>query len=209
MPFTLDAQLDGNDPLQNVISEAQKDELTKIGVLNKDGLPDWQIQVTYHWKQKFPAKSVVRVTHKYAPFVAEGTAGGYEHSQFGGDGHIERFCADKAVIKKLDALASQKHLQNVYGMLSGTMVDYVLLTANTWKDGVRDFTLRIHKGHPNEVVTLCFPGAFRSVDSNTLESHLLNFSPQRNLSIYFANIGKSTGIGGKYGEVPRIADVGQ
>jgi hypothetical protein len=87
-------------------------------------------------------------------------------------------------------------------MLAGTIVDYILMTANTWKDGIRDFTLRLRKESPAEVISLCFPAEFMRVDARTLESHLTHFSPKTDLSIYFSNIGTSGPQGGNYGVVP-------
>jgi len=63
-----------------------------------------------------------------------------------------------------------------------------LKTANTWKNGIDDFTLRIHKGNPDELISFCFPGQFKKIDDTTFESHLRNFNPQADLDIYFANI---------------------
>jgi len=78
----------------------------------------WSIQVTYQWVQKFPAKSILHVTHRYKPFVAEGSTGGYDSIRT-----VSRFCMNQKVKNKLDALASDvKHLDG-YNQLSGTIVN--------------------------------------------------------------------------------------
>lgn len=80
---------------------------------------------------------------------------------------------------------------------------YVLKTANSWKDGIRDFTLRIQKSRPQEIVSLTFPGTPRRVNRTTLEFRQTNFRPAQDLDIYFGNVsGSSYQFGEYHGDPP-------
>ena len=197
MPFAIDRNLRESNPYKGIITSDQLNSLTKKGLIVDDYL-DWMVQVTYQWIQKFPAKSKIAVSHKYKPFVATGTASGYGNERF-----ASRFCMDSKLKEKLDSLSTDEKNLDVFNQLNGTIVAYVLQTANTWKDGIADFTLRIHKGTPEELISLCFPGQFKRTDATTLETHLNNFNPRSDLDIYFANIDKSK-YSDNYGIEPQV-----
>jgi hypothetical protein len=39
-----------------------------------------------------------------------------------------------------------------------------------------------------ELVSLCFPGAFKKTDAKTYQVHLSNFQPNQDLEVYFGNV---------------------
>ena len=171
----------------------------QLAMLDETDLYRWKINVTYWWSQKFPAKRVLRVEHEYKPFIADGSAGDYGHEE---DAlwSLERyhddipaserkynFCLTKQQIRKLDSLYANRKNLDSYNLLPGTVVEYILTTANTWKDGIRDFTLRVHSKSPDEVVAFCFPTGFKKVGANLYEAQQKNFRPDKDLSIYFGN----------------------
>ncbi len=218
MPF------DGNisdDQHNLLLPKPQIEALRNARLLYGDGsdawsVPDWNVHVAYQWTQLFPAKKTVHIEHSYIPFVASGTNSGY----FGSDPQriqemhdrkqrvVSDFCPSDATMKKLERLYADESKRDTYGEISGTIVDYILTTANTWKDGIRDFTLRIHKGGPDELVALCFPGAFQRTSDTVLEAHFQHFSPLVELSVYFANIKMSRlptdNNGSTYGVAPKF-----
>ena len=164
--------------------------LKAAGLVDKDDSPLWTIHVAYTWRQTFPAHNPVEVFHTYRPFISEGTASGYEgpKSENAGDAWLKKeFCATDETIDKMHGLYAIEDNLDPYSEVPGTIVEYVLMTGNTWKDGIRDFTLEIVKGAPYEVVALCFDGAMKRVDSFRWESHLQNFHPKSDLKIYFGN----------------------
>ena len=67
-------------------------------------------------------------------------------------------------------------------------MEYILKTANSWKDGIRDFELRVHKGAPTEIITFCFPGKVEKLDATTFVSCIRNFRPADDLKIWFGNL---------------------
>jgi hypothetical protein len=173
----------------------------------------WDINVTYFWTQYFPAKSIVHIEHSYKPFIADGADGGYS-----GQGEniykvlnekerrdISAFCPTKQQLQKLDMLLAKKENINPYGQVPGTVVEYILTTANSWKDGIRDFKLKVHTRSKDEIVALCFPAKIHRVSENLYEAQVKKFKPTNELSIFFGNIGDyNWNNSNGYGELPHF-----
>jgi hypothetical protein len=191
-----------------IIPKSQIEALMEKGLV-VNGNPDWNINVTYVWKQKFPAKAIVHIEHSYHPFIAEGTASGYSgqnkelsrsiHESGGKD--IFDFCPSEQQLKQLDLLLANKENLDAFNQVPGTMIEYLLTTATSWKDGIRDFTLRIHTKAKEEIVALCFPSKFIKVSDTIYETHIDNFKPQTELSVY---IGNTRECSNGYGEPPQF-----
>jgi hypothetical protein len=164
----------------------------KIQKLEKEGLlaggnmgettPQWETRVTYVWKQLFPAKKVVHVEHSYRPFTSGGATAGFSQYTDGGE-----FCLSKENVIKLKSIRKYKKNLDAYLNVPGTNVKYTLTTANSWKDGIRHFTLRLHPKSKAEVVSACFPVALVKTSDNVYQAHLNNFHPTEELSVYFGN----------------------
>lgn len=202
--FPFDEKLVSNHTL--MVSPDKKALLIKRGLAIDAGyavLAEWENHVVYEWKQTFKAGKKIKVSHSYTPFVAEGTASGYSTSIYGDvnkESLIKKFCADSTFIKKLDELYADEKNRDSLGEVSGAIVNYVLLTANTWKDGVRDFKLIIRTKKQKEIVALCFPKPLNKVNDTTYEVELKNFKPASDLSVYLGNI-KAVGRP-QFGEAP-------
>lgn len=182
--------------------------LTKKGLV-VDGYPDWDIHVTYIWQQHFPAKEIVQVEHSYHPFIAEGTASGYAgRERISRDLHdvgwknIFDFCPSEHQLRQLDSLLSKKENLDIFNEIPGAIVEYILTTGNSWKDGIRDFKLRIHTKAKDEKVALCFPSKLNMVTDTLYEANIKNFKPKNELSIYLGNARKCDSNG--HGEAPNI-----
>lgn len=175
---------------------AQKRLLRERGLL-AEGLdepdePQWKVQISYIWRQRFPAGQVVRVHHQYRPFVAGGPAAWVLDKDFS-----QRYCADAAFLK------GWRRAANGADHLVAEHVEYILNTGNTWKSGIKDFTLNIVKRKPEELVSLCFPGTFRKVDHLTYQVRLRNFRPVDDLRVYFGNVDGGNGDPGVAPQLPR------
>lgn len=163
------------------LTKNQFNQLLKLHLLDNsasdDGyVPTWSVEASYIWKQKFPAKQTLKVHHEYVPFVAAGPGVSYV------DKDIEKeFCMDKSFTKSIFNLQQKQDYIPVY------QVSYILTSANTWKNGIEDFTLNINKGSSQELVSLCFPGDFKKISPTTLQVHLTNFKPNDDLLVFFAN----------------------
>ena len=64
-------------------------------------------------------------------------------------------------------------------------IEYVLGTGRNWAGSIQDFTLRIKKQTPDQLVSLCFPGTPKRIDPLTLEFNHKDFVPQDKLVVYF------------------------
>lgn len=144
--------------------------------------PVWENRVTYIWSQRFPAKTVVHVEHSYRPFTSGGASGGYS-----ADTNSDNFCLSKENISWLKSLLKNKKNLDGYGNVPGTEVQYILTTANSWKDGIRDFTLRLHPKSKEEVISACVPATLVRKADNLYEAHIRNFHPTKELTVYFGN----------------------
>lgn len=141
--------------------------------------PAWDVHVAYHWSVTFPPGKVVSISHAYSPFVGDSQGLTSEKQSSSDDRFTSSYCASSALVQQLRTRAKAR------GWISGGEIDYILQSANAWKGPIKDFTLRIKKTTPVEVVSLCFPGSFKRVDAVTLESHLTNFSPGADLKILY------------------------
>ena len=180
---------------------------TTINTLLKSGLmaegnmgnttPQWENRVTYIWKQNFPANKIIHVEHSYRPFSSGGAEAGYsEYSD------MKEFCLSKQNVSKLKALSRNKKNLDNYNNIPGTNVKYILTTANSWKDGVREFTLRIYPKSKNDVVSACIPAKLEQLSDKVYEAKITNFKPKEELSVYFGNArscnGSNTGVPPKF-----------
>ncbi|AXA93916.1 DUF4424 family protein [Massilia sp. YMA4] len=175
---------------------AQKRVLRERGLLaegmDEPDEPQWKVQVSYVWRQRFPAGEIVRVQHRYRPFVAGGPAAWVLDQGF-----TQRYCADAAFLK------GWRRAANGADHLAAEHVEYILKTGNTWKSGIEDFTLNIVKRKPEELVSLCFPGTFRKIDNLTYQVRLRNFRPADDLRVYFGNVDGGNGDPGVAPQLPR------
>lgn len=173
---------------QYPITKNKIEMLVKAGLMDggemDDTTPQWYNRVSYIWKQRFPANKVVHVEHSYRPFTSGGSNAGYSKYY---DTSRNEFCLSKTDIKTLNRIyKSEKNLDS-YNNVPGTNIKYILTTANSWKDGIRDFTLRIHPKAENEIVSACIPVKITKVSDRLYEAKIRNFQPKQELSVYFGN----------------------
>lgn len=178
----------GEDHWQYPIPKSKIEKLVIAGLMGGgdmgDTTPAWENRVTYVWKQRFPAKKVVHIEHSYRPFTSGGSNAGYSEYY---DAKKNEFCLSKKNIKTLNHLYKNKKNWDSYNNVPGTNIKYILTTANSWKDGIRDFTLRIHPKSKSEVVSACIPAKITKVSDELYLVHIENFHPKQELSVYFGN----------------------
>lgn len=157
--------------------------------------PTWDVEQTLTWLQRFEANKITRISHTYSPFVG----GIYNYPLY--DSKIENdikiqaaseangndeACIDesfkKAYFKKINDF-HKSGVKNV--MVSLSDVEYVLGTGRNWAGPIQEFTLRIKKDSPDQLVSLCFPGKPKKLDPLTIEFTHTNFVPQDKLVVYF------------------------
>jgi hypothetical protein len=183
-------------------------KLRAVGLLSHDpnglgeGEPDfpaWEVSVTYAWTITFPPRKIVSINHTYAPFLGLGSAGNLYKSDIE-QNTLASICSSPALLSKMSNLPA-------YGIIPGARVGYILTTANTWKKPIRNFTLRLKKSSPTEIISLCFPGNFAKIDALTLESRIADFVPTSELLIQFLDPSHSVQYGDTvngYGQAPQV-----
>jgi hypothetical protein len=196
-------QLIDSDPFPKIKDQKTKGQiasLLKRGYLANDSgdyRPNWSVQISYQWKQTFPAGRMIHVHHEYRPFSSAGP--GFDEPEQIRD---VNFCQDKSFTDTWEKKLKQG--EEAGSRPGGSYVSYILQTGNTWKNGIEDFTLNLRKETPGELVTVCFPSDFKKIDSKTLQTHISNFHPATDLNVYFANIDLSHEKGEYKGIQPKI-----
>lgn len=150
----------------------------------------WENYVTYTWKQTFKVHQKLIVSHTYTPLGSGGSGGCYP-SDYSPTEIDKQYCIDSKTANKLSSLANDDRNWCSYPCLPGTEISYILRTANTWKDGIRDFHLILRTKTPTETVSTCFSNAIQQTNPTIYEVKLKNFKPKEDLSLYFGNIDRS------------------
>ena len=191
------------------LPKAEQQRLAQLGLYDADdGWGLWTVQLQYHWTQTFPAHSTVHIQHQYTPvegdelMLLDTLKNVSAHKQPTGDPdtvkyeledmqRLEALCPDPAflsgLIGRMDASGPG------YGQYAHPhWVDFILTSANTWKQPIEDFTLIVERGKPEEentqtFVSFCPPqnAHVDKLDANTFQVHLTNFVPQSELRIGF------------------------
>ncbi len=165
--------------------------------VNAASLPKGEMRTadTYHWTQTFPASRTVQVAHDYDPLP--GGIYGFPHleklddsswipvSSIWGD-DTDRACtsegASTAILGRVKRLL-RDGAKNVQVTLRD--VEYILGTARNWKGPIGSFTLDLAKEHPEDVVSLCFPGRAKQLDATTLRFERKDFVPPDRIYVNF------------------------
>lgn len=176
-------------PQVSKLSPLDKAHLVQLGLLDNldNAFPQWIVIKMSYWRQTFPPGKLVHIRHEYTPVV------GLEQVQV--DNIAKRFpdsCIDSSLQQKLGNLAA-KDLQRTNGgsnnYIGATWVKYILTTANTWKTPIKDFQLDVETpaqtdGH-SWLISFCGDGKIQAMSSGHLVMSKTNFTPSRNLTVYF------------------------
>ena len=191
-----DAYRDAED-----LPPAQERRVRKV--IGGTAMDRWQVEETRLWEQTFPAHREIVVEHRYEPFVGriydvpyqrghgvDGSSPVLAPSSTQGPDHSpDEACVDAdlraAMQRKASRLASGG-APSVWRNLDD--VEYILGTGRNWKGPIADFTLRIEKARPEDIVSLCFPGQPKRVSPTVLEFHQVDLVPQDRLVVYFYSI---------------------
>ena len=139
-------------------------------------LPLWKTSHVYSWDQEFLPKKIVHVVHEYTPDTEMHSGG----TDFKNLSNLDSdFCFTNDTIKMAIKLQGRKDV------LYDSIVKYILVTGANWSGPIKDFTLNIKKDKQDEIVSLCFDGGFKKMDSLTVTSHIINFVPQKDLNVAF------------------------
>lgn len=212
------------------LPRSSQERLIKAGLFENQGDSDgyattalWTAHVQYHWSQVFPAHTVIHVRHEYKP------AGGFTQvsledvvellqtmttaRQAHGDQSklLQSFCPDQPFLRSLGRQMDQDRdpKQSYGGTLYPFWIDFILTSANTWKQPIEDFTLIVDRGQPLDgygkpmkdtrfLVSFCSPqdAPTEKLDADHFQVHLTNFIPASELHIGFFRVAKEKAAGG-------------
>jgi hypothetical protein len=193
------------------LSPSQRKALIAAGLLDNDPDTDWvswKVEKKYYWKQTFPAHATTHISHTYSPVVGFGlvpqssfnaakqTARAADIKDPGVDREsveeVKSVCPTDALLASLEKARSRDSQSQGYGYLE--YVDFILTTANTWKQPIADFTLFIERPHDNHredyVVSLCWPGRVEQVQPNLFKATATDLIPTHELRIGFFGFNK-------------------
>jgi hypothetical protein len=200
------------------LSNAEKQSLVKQGILaGMDDYGQWTVNLQYHWAQNFPAHSTVHIRHEYTPsdgFQAiplDAFRNTLLHKKPVGNDYeskdqrenlklLDGFCPDPSLLRaSIRAIADSDPENGQY--LSPEWVDFILTSANTWKQPIEDFTLIVERGKPLDgygkpeerehyLVSFCTPqnALVEKLDADHFQVHLTNFIPTSELRIGFFDL---------------------
>lgn len=153
--------------------------------MESHALPLWTLQSVYWWKTTFPAKSRVRVQHRYKPSVGGTVATTFldENNQPKGERYeeyVKRFCIDDTMVK----LARKSNADMAAGkpFLVENWISYVLKTGANWSGPIKRFKLTVDKGAKENFVSFCGTGV-KKTGPTTFEMAAEDFYPDHDLDI--------------------------
>jgi hypothetical protein len=158
------------------LSPALQAEAKGLGLVDEEGYPDWKLETTYHWLQRFPAGVPVLVEHDYKPSV-----GGTVMTMLGRDAApetVRSYCVDPALLTTMRRAAAKEVIY------SENWLDYILVTGGNWKKPIGKFRLVVDKERPEDLVSFCGEGV-RKIAPTRFEMTKTKWRPEKDLSILF------------------------
>jgi hypothetical protein len=156
---------------------AKKAEWHRRAIYFKDATyeaPNWFLSTVFVRDQTFPAAMPVRVEHKYKPYPS-GFVMVSNHFAY------DRQLAREACVDAPTERAIKRVLRPNDGGV-GQVIDYILTTANTWKNPIGRFRLTVNKGDPRNIVSFCGNGV-RKTGPTTFSLEYKNFKPVQDLKV--------------------------
>lgn len=156
------------------LSDADKKTLIDRGLVifdNEVAFPAWKVSIKYYWKQLFPAKKVVSIRHTYKPNIG--------HDVFS-DKYYKDACINNEVRQWVGKSAHYVRVR---------YVKYILVTANNWKQPIKNFRLIVEEPALQEDsdgwrISICFDDNLTRISRNRFELTANNFTPRNDISVY-------------------------
>jgi hypothetical protein len=178
------------------LTPRQKAFVKKLGG-DLDQFPPWNVAATMIWHQTFPAGKEIEVEHSYAPIVGAVYTVPFYEGSFSDSPWMPSATetSDEACLDEMTRQSIKKkvraHATNNTEQVCVTLhhVEYILGTGRNWKGPIGEFTLRIEKETPDQIVSLSFPGKPKEISPTVYEFHQRDFVPQDRLVVYFYMVG--------------------
>jgi hypothetical protein len=203
---------DGRIPDFTRLPAAEQKRLEKLGVFGTDpAMGDWTVHLQYHWTQTFPAHSTIHIRHEYTPFqgfelmprdaIAKALGklppGAESKTEPASDYDVKllaSFCPDPAFLRGIERSMDTQNLADA-AYAHPHWVDFILTSANTWRQPIEDFTLIVERGavfanQDKALVSFCSPqnAPVEKLDADHFQVHLTNFIPSAELRIGFFDV---------------------
>lgn len=178
----------------NLRSKAEQQKLIDAGLVKIEEdlgesyvVPAWSVETTYFWSQVFPAKTTTIIKHAYTPNASTDMyylGGGKAHSLSSNTYSMEK-------LSKLHCLNGEltQWAKKAKGSIGLETIDYILTTANHWKQPIGEFHLIIEGGpelEKNTRPSTCFEGkSLVKVKDNRYEITIKDFVPREEVKVYF------------------------
>jgi hypothetical protein len=171
----------------------------------------WTVSLQYHWTQTFPAHSTIHIRHEYTPvdgselMSPETLKNVLQHKEPTGDAETVKYARED--VQRLEGLCPYpSFLNGLIGQMGASgpgygqfahprWVDFILTSANTWKQPIEDFTLIVERGKPMEddtrvFVSFCSPqnAPVEKLDADRFQVHLTGFVPTAELRIGYFDV---------------------
>jgi hypothetical protein len=96
----------------------------------------------------------------------------------------DRYCIDQQTRNSI-ARAESSAGPGQSAFFSVSEIEYILMTGNNWRGPIGRFTLVIHKGRPENLVSLCIDAPIHRTGPTTFESTVTDFVPKRDINVLF------------------------
>lgn len=198
------------------LSAAQMAALVKAGIVDtnagqpgvgtKDNpvyaYPLWTVEKKYYWTQTFPAHSTVHISHEYTAVAGYNLVAQADFIAVGPHptaAQLKDYSADNPTLAELrsvclDEPLRQQLINMPFGSDNGTYrrmwyVDFILTTANTWKQPIGDFTLLVNRptaaANDPKIISFCWPGPVTKASANQFKATATDLVPKTELRIGF------------------------
>ena len=155
--------------------------------------PRWTLKTTYYWQQTFPPKAELVIEHQYKPSIGAsvGTQVGYPtptDPQSAADlkkqiaAYTAKYCMDASFVAAAARAQQQAKQINKDTLLGEKRIDYILKTGANWDGPIKDFTLTIDKGDPNNLLSFCGTGV-KKLSPTQFQVHYTNYDPTTDLAV--------------------------
>ena len=189
------------------LSKPEQTRLVKLGLFDADEpWGNWSVHLQYHWTQRFAARTIVHIRHEYSPVVGftQFSQAAVDNAMKGGTNagipeelaDLRTLCMDRQFLEALskgtrESLAQAKTDEErlFAGVLYPSWVDFILTSANTWKQPIEDFTMIVERPKPKTgdktLVSFCAPehADVLKMDADHFQVHLTNLIPKAELHI--------------------------
>ncbi|WP_232629662.1 DUF4424 family protein [Methylobacterium sp. Leaf118] len=172
------------------LSPSSRERLRQAGAVTEDSCTDgsdgpaWNLEVVYHRPQRFEAKAIKRVQHRYTPSVgaffltpSAKLTGPSDRRVPEFDTDLARYCIDEGTWRALRRMNGGREVV-------ARPLEYILRTARSWRGPIGEFVLVIDKGSADALVSLCTTGV-RKTGPTSFEVRRRDYRPDVDLEILF------------------------